>query len=217
MKEQTADGHHQITDDHEAQVSGAGSDAGESQEGDAVLSGQTGDRGGTGSQPDGGQADQVPVSGGMSRKEHGVGESIEHQIRKKIVVKTANNPALYEAFSKRLLHLIEERKKNTRGYADMLERYRQLVLSLEDDVGNRPDTINTSGLRTLYDNVGKDESLALAIHHAVMASRQDGFRDNSSIKARRVKREIRKVLPENMRTDGEVERIFSMICNETEY
>ena len=217
VKELTADGHQRMTDDHEAKVSGAGSDTGVSQEGGAVLSGQNGNPQGNGGEPDGKQADQGAVSGGMTRKEHGVGESIEHQIRKKIVAKTANNPALYEAFSERLLHLIDERKKNTQGYADMLARYRQLVLSLEDDVGNRPDTINTPGLRTLYDNTGKDESLALAIHQAVMASRQDGFRDNSSIKARRVKREIRNVLPESMRTDAEVERIFSMICNETEY
>ena len=41
-----------------------------------------------------------------------------------------------------------------------------------------PKSLNTSAKRAIYDNVGKNEALALAIDAAVLASRQDDWRSN---------------------------------------
>jgi len=53
--------------------------------------------------------------------------------------------------------------------------------------------MNTPGRRALYDNLDRDERLALAVNAAVHASRQDDWRGNA-FKIRRVRNAIRAAL-----------------------
>ena len=43
-----------------------------------------------------------------------------------------------------------------------------------------PATIDTKGKQALYDNLGKDETLALRVHETIKANARDGFRDMDS-------------------------------------
>jgi type I restriction enzyme, R subunit len=53
--------------------------------------------------------------------------------------------------------------------------------------------VKTAAQRALYNNLGHDEGLALAVDAAIEASRMDGWRD-STMKAKRVRLAIRAVL-----------------------
>ena len=59
--------------------------------------------------------------------------------------------------------------------------------------GGYPAAINTAAKRALFNNLGKDATLAMAIDGAVQNSRQDGWRGNL-IKTRRVRAAIKTVL-----------------------
>jgi type I restriction enzyme R subunit len=59
--------------------------------------------------------------------------------------------------------------------------------------GAYPKAMNTPGRRALYDNLDKDEGLALAVDAAARASRQDDWRSNS-FKIKRVRNAIRAAL-----------------------
>ena len=102
----------------------------------------------------------------------------------------------------------------------------------------------TPGRRALYDNLDKDEGLALAVDAAARASRQDDWRSNS-FKIKRVRNAIRAALesagpqggsgsdgPYAARvreeppaygvkrtepSDELVERVFELVKNENEY
>ena len=65
---------------------------------------------------------------------------------------------------------------------------------------------------TLY-NLGKDETKALAVHEAVMNSREDNWRGHPQ-KERKIKIEISNALPES--SDG-LKDLFEIIKNQHEY
>ena len=56
-----------------------------------------------------------------------------------------------------------------------------------------PGSINTSARKALYDNLGQDAALALAVDAAVLDSRQDDWRGNA-MKIKRVRLAIKQVL-----------------------
>ena len=75
-----------------------------------------------------------------------------------------------------------------------------------------PQTLNSRGKRALYNNLGQDEDLALRLDAAVRKVRPDGWRGNAQ-KEKVIKRELYGIL----RDDDEVERVFAIIRQQTEY
>jgi type I restriction enzyme R subunit len=76
-----------------------------------------------------------------------------------------------------------------------------------------PAAMNTPAKRALYNNLGKNESLALLIDETVHTVKQDDFRGNPA-KERMVKAALLPLLGGNA---AEVERIFHIIVMQTEY
>ena len=73
----------------------------------------------------------------------------------------------------------DERKEEVASYKEMLEKYAGLVIQVENPEQNNshPESIRTSlALCALYDNFGEDEEYALALHKAVLDTKQDHFR-----------------------------------------
>lgn len=147
-------------------------------------------------------------------KKRSVAEDIENNIRKKIVEKITVNPAYYSKMSEILEKLILERKQQVITYKELLEKYKELsnkITNPEND-SNYSDSIrNDSLLRTIYDNCGEDEAVTLCVQEAYIKSRQDGF-VNNPIKSRRIKKELSQIL----KTDEEVEFIFSLLVKHEE-
>lgn len=142
-------------------------------------------------------------------------ETIENNIRKKVVEKMVINPAYYGKMSDILEQLIIDRRKGVIKYGQLLDAYMELAKNVTQPEDNTryPEAIRSSGaLRALYDNCGEDEKMALKLHKAVMKGKMEGFRNNP-VKENKIKREIYKVLQD----DDEVERIYQIIVEQEEY
>ena len=72
---------------------------------------------------------------------------------------------------------------------------------------------DTLAKRALYDNLDKDETLALAVHEAVYANRQDDWRNNA-FKVKRVRNAIKAALKDD---ESDTERVLELVKNQHEY
>ena len=150
-----------------------------------------------------------------SGQKEGAAEAIENNIRRKMVEKVTVNPKYYEKMSAILDKLIQDRKQGVLSYKKLLDEYIKLAKNVEHPEQNEdyPETIRHSkAMQALYDNVGKDEAVAIKLHKAVMDSKMSGFRGDS-IKERRIKRALFAILND----DAEVERLFKIIERQEEY
>ena len=109
------------------------------------------------------------------------------------------NPAYYDKMSSILEDLIEQAKQEAIEYQEYLDRLVELAkLVVEPETGEkRPNAIDSSGKAAIYDNVGKDLNLTLAVHAAINGSRHDGWRTNK-MKKRKIMRAIESILPTNL-------------------
>lgn len=154
-------------------------------------------------------------AGGSSKANESIAETIENNIRRKVVEKTVMNPAYYAKMSEILKNLVEERKKSTISYKQLLEKYVELARNVEfpQDNTRYPASVRESAaMRTLYDNCGEDEGLAIRLHNAVLTSKLEGFRNNP-VKEKKIKKAILGVI----NNPEEVERIYKLIVEQEEY
>ena len=131
-----------------------------------------------------------------SKAQQNVAETIENNIRRKIVEKTPVNPKYYQKMSELFQTLIDERKNEVASYKEMLEKYANLVSDIEEPENNdiHPESICSSlALCALYDNFTQNEEYALALHEAILNTKQDHFRGDL-IKERQIKGGIYKVV-----------------------
>lgn len=149
------------------------------------------------------------------KEQESAAETIENNIRKKVVQKLVINPAYYNKMSEILEQLIFERKNGVTAYKQLLERYLDLARNVNTPETNSeyPDTIRHSGaLRAFYDNFGEDEVLAIRLNNAVLSSKMERFRNNP-VKENRIKRALFQVLND----DELVERAYKIIIEQEEY
>jgi type I restriction enzyme R subunit len=134
---------------------------------------------------------------GIRKNREAVAEAIENNVRKLIIDEQPINPKYYEKMSALLDALIEQRRKEALDYQEYLRRIVELTRNVANPEasGAYPARMNTSGKRALYDNLDKNDALALAIDAAVRASRQDDWRSNP-FKVKKVRNAIRAVLEE---------------------
>jgi type I restriction enzyme R subunit len=133
---------------------------------------------------------------GIRKSEEAVAETIENNVRKLIINESPVDPAYYDKMSKLLDALIELRRKGVVSYKEYLEKIARLTRDATlpgGGPGGYPDSLKSAAQRALYNNLGKDEGLALAVDAAIRASRQDGWRENS-MKTKRVRQAVKVVL-----------------------
>jgi len=151
-------------------------------------------------------------------------EAIENNIRKKVVEKILINPRYYENMSAILDELIRQRREGVIAYEDMLQHYIDLINKSETPENNTahyPESIrHSAAMRAFYDNCGEDEDLAVALHQAVLDSKEDQFRHNL-FKEKRIKKAlfavIKKVIESADEAKNEVERIYNIVVEQEEY
>jgi len=149
------------------------------------------------------------------RGKEAAAESIENNIRRKIVAKMPMNPKYYARMSAILEQIINDRKNGVIAYAGLLELYASLARNAANPENNThyPERIRRSGaLRMFYDNCGEDEELAYTLDTTVRRNKQDGFRTNQ-VKQNKIKRALMQVLND----ESEVERLFKLIMAQEEY
>lgn len=150
---------------------------------------------------------------GIKSSKDAVAETIENNVRVKIIKDHLIDPAYFDEMSKLLAEIVRERKAKAVSYEEYLKR----IADLAKRVANltRPDlppVIQTNAQRALYSNLGKNEDLALKVDAAVQASMVADFRGNTPAE-NIIKGAIYKVLPDQ----AEVERIFQIIKQQNDY
>ena len=111
--------------------------------------------------------------------------------------------------------LIKQRKQEALDYAAYLAKIVELTKKVKNGPSGTayPQSLNSPAKRALYDNLGKDETLALKVDAAVRETRQDGFR-NHPIKLKQVKYAIKKVAPMG---DAALDQLLEIVKNQSEY
>lgn len=132
----------------------------------------------------------------IKKNENAVAETIENNVRKLIIKESPVDPAYYEKMSKLLDALIEQRRKGAISYKEYLDKVAKLTkdaASRGDGPNGYPSGIMTGAQRALYNNLGKDEELALAVDAAIRSNLQDGWRGHAG-KTKLVRRAVKAVL-----------------------
>ncbi len=141
-------------------------------------------------------------------------ETIENNLRRVITEEMPINPNYYEKMSELLDTLIQERQHQAREYEQYLARIIDLARQVQNPTSGTvyPKLLNTRARRALYDNLGKDEQLAISVDAAIQQTKKDGWRGNR-IKERELRYAIQKVLQE----ETLVNQIFELVKHQDEY
>jgi len=175
--------------------------------------------------------------GGLKGNKNAIAETIENNVRSRIIKEHLNDPVFYEKMSA-LHEIIAARKAKAIEYEEYLKRIAELVKKVEAGIAeDTPAELDTPGKRALYNNLmpkrapdgvniaaepvapyggAKQDDvleLALRIDEAVKLNRPDGWRGinprENIIKGA--------LLPLLGNDEAEVERIFPIIKAHKEY
>ena len=151
--------------------------------------------------------------GGLKGDRNAIAETIENNVRSKIIKEHLNDPAFYEKMSTLLDEIIAARKAKAIEYEEYLKRISEVAMNVEAGRSNEtPEHLNTPGKIALWNNLGQNEELALKIDEAVKRVRPDDWK---GVQAR--EQVIKAALFETLKDRNEVERIFKIIFQQHEY
>jgi type I restriction enzyme R subunit len=151
--------------------------------------------------------------GGLKGNKDAIAETIENNVRSKIIKEHLNDPAFYEKISALLDEIIANRKAKAIEYEEYLKQIAALAQRVEaGQAQDTPPSLNTPGKRALYNNLGQDEDLALRVDEAVKTSRPDSWRGVQP-REQLIKAALYKVLQDF----AEVERVFLIVKAQKEY
>jgi len=184
-----------------------------------------------------GIADAIATQlGGMKGNKGAIAETIENNVRSKIIKEHLNDPAYFERMSALLDEIIAARKANAIAYEEYLKRIGELAKNVEaGQAEDTPEQLNTPGRRALYNNLRKEShagahigaephatygqattkdplELAILIDFAVKHVRSDGWRGHQP-REQIIKAELMKILQDV----ATVERLFLIIKQQQEY
>jgi len=165
--------------------------------------------------------------GGLRGNRDAIAETIENNVRRKIIKEHLADPAFYESMSELLDEVIKLRKANAISYEDYLKRVADVAIRVQAGYSDETPVQlrNSPALRALYSNLtmksavdeetASDDArveLALRIDEAVRHVRSDDWRGHLA-RERSVKRALYDILLD----DAEVERIFLIVKAQSEY
>ena len=151
---------------------------------------------------------------GITNNKAAMAETIENNLRKVIVEERPTNPTYYDKMSELLDSLIQQRQQQAEEY----EQYLASIVELAKQVQNPtamaayPNLLNTRARGALYDNLGKNEQLAITLDAKIQQTKKDGWRGNK-IKEREVRYAILEVLQDETLTN----EILELVKNQDEY
>ncbi|WP_338762045.1 HsdR family type I site-specific deoxyribonuclease [Bernardetia sp. ABR2-2B] len=154
----------------------------------------------------------------IKKSKESISEAVENNIRKIIIQEMPINPIFYGKMSELLGDLIEQRKTNAISYEELLKKYEELAKDMQPDGKKQdyPADINTPAKRALYDNLEKNEAIALALNESILLNKYDNWIGHFN-KERNLK--IQVVLPilVEHKSEDKLESIFEIIKQQAEY
>lgn len=151
---------------------------------------------------------------GIKGNQDASSETIENNVRKLIIDETPVNPKYYEQMSDLLDALVEQRKADAISYAEYLAKIVELAKKVHspEGSGTYPATINSAAKRALFDNLGKDEALAVAVDDDIRRTKKADWRGNMF-----KEREVRRAIARHISDPALVEMIFDLAHKQHEY
>lgn len=150
---------------------------------------------------------------GIRSSKSAIAETVENNVRAKIVKEHLNDPAFYDRMSALLDEIIASRKARAIEYEKYLKRIAELVKQVEaGKSADTPEQLDTPGRRALYNNLNQNQELALKIDEMVKNTRPDGWR---GVHAR--EQIVKRALYDVLHDPAEVERIFLIVKQQREY
>jgi type I restriction enzyme, R subunit len=156
--------------------------------------------------------DELPQ--GIKENPEAVAETIENNLRKVIIDQKPTNPKYFEKMSELLNQLIQERKTAAQEYAAYLQEIVKLSkqIAQPNTSSDYPQSLDSPAKRALYDNLNKDEKLALKVDATIRQTKKDGWR-GQKVKEREVKYAIKK----HVTSEEEANLIFEIVKSQNEY
>jgi len=151
--------------------------------------------------------------GGLKGDRTAIAETIENNVRRKIIKEQLTDPAFYEKMSDLLDEIIAARKAKAIEYEEYLKRIAEVANKVEAGHSDEtPKELDTPGKRAIWNNLGQNEALALKIDETVHRVKPDDFRG-----VRTKENVIKAALLPLLGNEAEVERIFLIITAQKEY
>ena len=179
-----------------------------------------------------GIADAIAEKLSNMKSKESVSETIENNVRSKIIKESLINPAYYEKMSELLDEIIADRKRKAIDYEEYLKRIAELAKNVQSGhAEDTPEVLKKSkALAAIHSNLqpfvakqveegqapySKDQLLELAqqIHTTVLKVKQDDFRGHEG-KERKIMAALLPLLNHNAE---EVIRLFDIIKQQAEY
>jgi type I restriction enzyme R subunit len=151
---------------------------------------------------------------GIKSDRGAVAETIANNIRSKILQNKINDPAFYDKMSDVLDGIIADIKARRISYEEFLQQIAELAKKVQAGQSTEtPSTLDTPAKRALYNNLGNNLDLALAIDAEVKLKAPAAFRGNK-VKENIIKQALFPLLNNDI---SEVERIFEIIKAQSDY
>jgi len=171
--------------------------------------------------------------GGMKGNKDAIAETIENNVRSRILKEQINDPAYYDRMSTLLNEIIRLRKEKAIEYEEYLKRIAAIAKQVRaGHAEDAPPALDSPGKRALYNNLNvsgatpdarhqADEHLqyfdpklrlTVVIDEAIKRVRPDGWR---GVQAK--ENVLKRALYDVLHDEGEVERIFLIIRQQSEY
>ncbi|MDC0936115.1 restriction endonuclease subunit R, partial [Pirellulales bacterium] len=159
--------------------------------------------------------------GSLSGNPDAVAETIENNVRSKIVREQIADPAFYERMSELLNEVIADRRAQAIAYEDYLNRIAEIVKKVDAGVADdTPQQLDSPGKRALYNLVkeatgveGEEAAdLAMRIDETVKTVRPDGWR---GVQAK--EQVIKAALYGILQDEDQVESLFTILVAQREY
>ncbi len=113
----------------------------------------------------------------IKKNEEAVAETIENNVRKKIIKEHLIDPAFFDQMSELLAEIIKERKASAISYEAYLKKIVELAKQVnESKSADTPDVLKTNAQRAFYNKLDKDINFAIQTDHAVKNTKRDDWR-----------------------------------------
>ena len=145
---------------------------------------------------------------GLRKDQGAVAETIENNVRSKIIKDHLLDPIFFEKMSRLLSTLIAERKANAVTYKEYLKKIADLANQMQNrGKKDRPDGITNASMQVLYNNLDADVELARKLDTAIRKETPASWRGNDA-KEKMVKGVIYQCLlaHRDKEKEGQVER-----------
>ena len=174
--------------------------------------------------------------GALKGNRNAIAETIENNVRSRILKEHLNDPAFYAKMSKLLDEIIAARKAKAVEYEEYLKSIAELVKKVEaGKADDTPGELDTPGKRALYNNLTSGAPKKKSQVGEAPYSRADGSASGPLELALRIDETIKRVRPDGWRgvqareqiikaalyrellDESEVERIFRIVSAQSEY